>query len=52
MSTLKAKENEILKNEKKLLSQKNVLTKEEFDIKAKDLRKEIALFKTIKKIFS
>ena len=52
MSTLKAKENEILKNEKKLLSQKNVLTKEEFDAKAKDLRKEIALFQDNKKKFS
>ena len=52
MSTLKAKENEILKNEKKLLSQKNVLTKEEFDIKVKDLRKEIALFQDNKRKFS
>ena len=45
MNTLKAKENEILKNEKKLLNQKNVLTKEEFDTKVKDLRKEIALLR-------
>ena len=52
MNTLKAKENEILKNEKKLLSQKNVLTKEEFDIKVKDLRKEIALFQDNKRKFS
>ena len=52
MNTLKAKENEILKNEKKLLNQKNVLTKEEFDIKVKDLRKEIALFQDNKRKFS
>ena len=52
MNTLKAKENEILKNEKKLLNQKNVLTKEEFDTKVKDLRKEIALFEDNRKKFS
>ena len=52
MNTLKAKENEILKNEKKLLNQKNILTKEEFDTKVKDLRKEIALFEDNRKKFS
>ncbi len=52
LTSLKLKENEILKNEKTLLSQKNILSKEEFDMKVKDIKNEIALFNDNKKNFS
>ena len=52
LNSLKSKENEILKKEKKLLSQKNILSNDEFNIKVKDIKKEIALFNENKKKFS
>ena len=52
LNSLKLKENEILKKEKKLLSQKNILSNEDFNIKVKDIKKEIALFNENKKKFS
>ena len=39
---LKKKEKDIIEKEKKLISQKNVLSKEEFGKKIKDLRNEIS----------
>ena len=42
ISKLKKKEKEILDKEKKLISQKNVLKKEEFESKIKELRSDIS----------
>ena len=42
ISKLKKKEKDIIDKEKKLISQKNVLSKEEFENKIKDLRSEIS----------
>ena len=42
ISKFKKKEKEILDKEKKLISQKNVLSKEEFENKIKDLRVDIS----------
>jgi len=44
ISKFKKKEKEILDNEKKLIAQKNVLSKEEFETKIIELRKEILNF--------
>lgn len=52
LNSLKSKEDEILKKEKKLLSQKNILSNDEFNLKVKDIKKEIALFNENKKKFS
>ena len=42
ISKFKKREKEIFDNEKKLISQKNVLSKEEFQSKLKDLRNDIS----------
>ena len=42
ISKFKKKEKEIIDKEKKLISQKNVLSKEEFESKIKELRNEIS----------
>ena len=42
ISKFKKREKDIFDKEKKLISQKNVLSKEEFESKIKDLRKEIS----------
>ena len=42
ISKFKKKEKEIVEKEKKLISQKNVLSKEEFENKIKELRSEIS----------
>ena len=42
ISKFKKKEKEIIEKEKKLISQKNVLSKEEFEKKIKDLRGDIS----------
>ena len=42
ISKFKKKEKEIIEKEKKIISQKNVLSKEEFEKKIKDLRKDIS----------
>jgi len=42
ISKFKKKEKEILDNEKKLIAQKNVLSKEEFESKIIELRKDIS----------
>tara|TARA_B100000941_G_scaffold114422_1_gene80366 strand:- start:100 stop:618 length:519 start_codon:yes stop_codon:yes gene_type:complete len=42
ISKLKKKEKEIIEKEKKLISQKNVLSKEEFESKLKELRSDIS----------
>ena len=44
ISEFKKKEKEIIDKEKKLISQKNVLNKEEFEKKIKNLRKDISIF--------
>ena len=44
ISKLKKKEKDIFEKEKKLIAQKNVLSKEEFESKLKDLRKDISEF--------
>ena len=44
ISNLKKKEKEILEREKKLITQKNVLSREEFEKKLKDLRNDISEF--------
>ena len=41
-----------MEKEKKLLSQKNILSKEDFNIKVSELKKEINLFKESKKNLS
>ena len=52
LKKLKVREEEILEKEKKLLSQKNILSKEDFNIKVSELKKEINLFKESKKNLS
>ena len=52
LKKLKVKEEEILEKEKKLLSQKNILNKEDFNTKVSELKKEINLFKESKKNLS
>ena len=42
ISKFKKKEKEIIEKEKKLISQKNVLSKEEFESKLRDLRNDIS----------
>ena len=42
ISKFKKKEKDIIEKEKKLISQKNVLSKEEFEKKIKDLRNDIS----------
>ena len=42
ISKLKKKEKEIIEKEKKLISQKNVLSKEEFESKLKELRSDVS----------
>ncbi len=42
ISQFKKKEKDIFEKEKKLISQKNILSKEEFENKIKDLRKDIS----------
>tara|TARA_B100000886_G_scaffold73168_1_gene46965 strand:- start:212 stop:730 length:519 start_codon:yes stop_codon:yes gene_type:complete len=42
ITKLKKKETEIFEKEKKLISQKNILSKDEFESKLKDLRNEIS----------
>ena len=42
ITKLKQKETEIFEKEKKLISQKNILSKDEFENKLKDLRNEIS----------
>ena len=44
ISKLQKKEKEILEKEKKLISQKNVLKKEEFEAKLKELRTDVAIY--------
>ena len=44
INLLKKKESELLEKEKKLISQKNILTKEDFKNKVVELRKEITDF--------
>ena len=44
ISKLKKKEKDIIDKEKKLISQKNVLSKEDFENKIKELRSEISNF--------
>ena len=44
LSQFKKKEKDIIEKEKKLISQRNVLSKEEFEKKIKDLRDEIIKF--------
>ena len=44
ISKLKAKEKEIVEKEKKLISQKNVLSEEEFKKKIQDLRSDISKY--------
>tara|TARA_X000000950_G_scaffold155975_1_gene191298 strand:- start:77 stop:595 length:519 start_codon:yes stop_codon:yes gene_type:complete len=44
LSQFKKKEKDIIEKEKKLISQRNVLSKEEFEKKIKDLRDEITKF--------
>ena len=46
ISKFKKKEKEIFDKEKKLVSQKNVLSKEEFESKIKDLRSEISNYQS------
>ena len=46
ISKFKKKEKEIFDKEKKLVSQKNVLSKEEFEKKIKDLRSEISNYQS------
>tara|TARA_Y100001958_G_C21215513_1_gene540928 strand:+ start:958 stop:1464 length:507 start_codon:yes stop_codon:yes gene_type:complete len=48
LDELKLKEDEILKKEKIILNQKNILSKEDFDKKINELKKEIVLFKESK----
>ncbi len=52
LKNLKSKESEILKKESTILSQKNIISTEEFEIKVKEIRKEIALFNEDKKKIS
>ena len=53
ISKFKKKEKEIIEKEKKLISQKNVLSKEEFGKKIKDLRGEISNYqKERNKVFN
>ena len=47
ISKFKKKEKEIIEKEKKLISQKNVLSKEEFQSKLKELRNDISIIKRI-----
>ena len=44
ISKLKKKEKEIIDKEKTLISQKNILNKDEFEKKIKDLRNDISIF--------
>ena len=44
ISKFKKKEKEIIDKEKTLISQKNILSKDEFEKKLKDLRKDISIF--------
>ena len=44
ISKFQKKEKEILEKEKKLISQKNVLKKEEFEAKLKELRTDVAIY--------
>ena len=44
VSKFKKKEKEIINKEKTLISQKNILNKDEFEKKIKDLRKDISIF--------
>ena len=44
ISKFQKKEKEIFEKEKKLISQKNVLKKEEFEAKLKELRTDVAIY--------
>tara|TARA_B100001057_G_scaffold354504_1_gene356470 strand:+ start:2498 stop:3016 length:519 start_codon:yes stop_codon:yes gene_type:complete len=44
ISKIKKKEKEIINKEKNLISQKNILNKDEFEKKIKDLRNDISIF--------
>ena len=50
-SILKKREDEIMTKEKKILSQKNIIKKEEFDKKIVDLQNEIKIFRSDRKKF-